>query len=104
MSNAPPAFASIWQEYCDYIDAMDVPAESKYIGVHEGHCSWLLEAERKFMNPAAIRSSCLWGTPEQIVQQIRELEQPASRACSCAPGAHATQGHHRLRGEGHATL
>lgn len=74
MSNAPPAFAHVWQEYCDYVDAMDLPSESKYIGVHEGHCSWILEAERKFMSPAAIRSSCLWGTPQQIVEQIRELE------------------------------
>jgi 5,10-methylenetetrahydromethanopterin reductase len=74
MSNAPPAFAAVWQEYCDYVESMDLPADSKYLGVHEGHCSWLLEAERKFMNPAAIRSSCLWGTPGQIVEQVRELE------------------------------
>ena len=74
MSNAPPNFADIWQEYCDYVEAMDLPADAKYIGVHEGHCSWVLDAERKYVTPNAIRSSNLWGTPQQIVEQIRELE------------------------------
>jgi alkanesulfonate monooxygenase SsuD/methylene tetrahydromethanopterin reductase-like flavin-dependent oxidoreductase (luciferase family) len=74
LSNAPPNWAGIWQEYCDYIDAMDLPADAKYIGVHEGHCSWVLEAERKFVTPTAIKSSNLWGTPDQIIEQINELE------------------------------
>jgi alkanesulfonate monooxygenase SsuD/methylene tetrahydromethanopterin reductase-like flavin-dependent oxidoreductase (luciferase family) len=74
LSNAPGVFAGIWQEYCDYVEAMDLPANAKYLGVHEGHCSWLLEPERTYISPAAIRSSNLWGTPEQIVEQIEALE------------------------------
>jgi alkanesulfonate monooxygenase SsuD/methylene tetrahydromethanopterin reductase-like flavin-dependent oxidoreductase (luciferase family) len=74
LSNAPPLYADVWQEYCDYIDAMPLPAGAKYIGVHEGHCSWLLDAERKYITPPRIRASNLWGTPDQIVEQIDALE------------------------------
>jgi alkanesulfonate monooxygenase SsuD/methylene tetrahydromethanopterin reductase-like flavin-dependent oxidoreductase (luciferase family) len=74
MSNAPPAFADHWQEYCDYVDAMPVPPRSQYLGVHMGHCSFVLDEERRFVTPRAIQSSNLWGTPDQILSQIGELE------------------------------
>ncbi len=72
--NAPGAWADVWQEYCDYVERMDVPPGANYLGVHEGHCSWVTDAERRFVTPAGIRSSHLWGTPEQIVEQVAALE------------------------------
>lgn len=74
LSNASPAFADVWQEYCDYVEAMPVPAVSRYQAVHMGHCSFTLDEERRFVTPKAIQASNLWGTPEQIVTQIHELE------------------------------
>ncbi len=74
LSNAPPAFADHWQEYCDYVEAMPLSRQSQYLGVHMGHCSFTLDEERRFVTPRAIQSSNLWGTPEQIVGQVRELE------------------------------
>lgn len=74
LSNAPPIWADVWEEYCDYVERMDVPPGANYLGVHEGHCSWVTAAERRFVTPAGIKSSHLWGTPEQILGQIEELE------------------------------
>lgn len=74
LSNAPPAFADHWQEYCDYVEAMPLSRQSQYLGVHMGHCSFTLDEERRFVTPRAIQSSNLCGTPEQIVGQVRELE------------------------------
>ena len=72
VSNSSPAFREVWQEYVDYVDAM--PEAVRHQGVHMGHCSFLVEDERRFVTPAAIRSSTLAGTPAQIAEQIRELE------------------------------
>ncbi|MEO8538263.1 MAG: LLM class flavin-dependent oxidoreductase [bacterium] len=74
LSNASPAFADVWQDYCDYVDTMPTPPESRYLGVHMGHCSFTLEEERQFVTPRGIQSSNLWGTPQQIVAQVQELE------------------------------
>jgi alkanesulfonate monooxygenase SsuD/methylene tetrahydromethanopterin reductase-like flavin-dependent oxidoreductase (luciferase family) len=74
LANASPAFQDVWQDYCDYVDAMDIPEERRYQGVHMGHCSFLLEEERRFVTPGAIQATALAGTPEQIAAQVRELE------------------------------
>lgn len=74
LANSPPAFRDQWAAYCDYVDAMETPAESRYQQVHLGHCSFLLEEERRFVTPQAIKANNIAGTPQEIVEQIRALE------------------------------
>ena len=73
-SNAPPVLRDEWERYCDYVEGMATPAARRYQEVHLGHCSFLPDAERRFVTPQAIQSYNLAGTPEQIVEQVHALE------------------------------
>jgi alkanesulfonate monooxygenase SsuD/methylene tetrahydromethanopterin reductase-like flavin-dependent oxidoreductase (luciferase family) len=74
MGGTPPAhLRDIWPEYCAVIEA--TPASHRHLRIHAGHCTYLLPEEAKFVTPNLIKSTCLVGTPEEIVEQIRRLEQ-----------------------------
>lgn len=67
-------YGPLWQEYLDFVEAMETPADRRYQQVHLGHCSYLVPAERRFVTPELIRGGSLAGTPEQIVEQVRAAE------------------------------
>ena len=69
-----PEFADIWDDYLHRVESVNQPPEKRFRNVHEGHGTFLQEAERKFITPKAIKSSCLAGEPDDIVEQIRALE------------------------------
>ena len=69
-----PRYAETWPRYLDFVDSMETPADRRYQQVHLGHCSYLVREERQFVTPELIETGCLAGTPEQIVQRIREAE------------------------------
>lgn len=43
--------------------------------MHRGHCTYLLEDERQFVTPEAIRATVLVGEPDEIIEILREREQ-----------------------------
>ena len=67
----PEAFKDIWEEYCAYVDKMETPAEKRYLQIHNGHCTFLVPEERRFVTPGAIEGACLVGEPEKILDQLR---------------------------------
>ena len=70
----PPAHVrGIWQEYCALVEA--TPATHRHLRIHAGHCTYLLPEEAKFVTPELIKSTCLTGAPEEIIEQIRRLAQ-----------------------------
>ncbi len=74
LSNAPSYLHDVWEDYCDYVEEMDTPAERRYQQVHVGHCTFLPDEERRFVTPAAIALTTLTGTGEEISSQVRALE------------------------------
>ncbi len=70
---APAHLRSIWKEYCALVEA--TPATHRHMRIHAGHCIYLLPEEAKFVTPELIKSTCLTGTPEEIIEQLRRLEQ-----------------------------
>ena len=66
----PPAFANIWDQYLDRVEDMHCRRMSRFRQIHDGHCTYLQPAERKFVTPEAIKGTCVVGTPEEIVRQI----------------------------------
>ena len=42
--------------------------------MHASHYSFLDPAEARFVTADLIRASCLTGTPEELVEQVRDLE------------------------------
>ncbi|MGH7857584.1 MAG: LLM class flavin-dependent oxidoreductase, partial [Candidatus Binatia bacterium] len=81
----PGAFRGVWQEYCDYVDDMETPAEKRYQQIHEGHCTFLVPEERRFLTAETIGGSQLVGEPDELVERIRAAEKAGLREVSLLP-------------------
>ena len=53
--------------------------------IHAGHCTYLLPEEAKFVTPELIKSTCLAGSPEEIIDQVRGLEQAGLKQLMLLP-------------------
>ena len=71
----PEAFRGIWDEYCASVERMETPQDKRYLQIHNGHCTFLVPEERRFITPEAIRGVCLIGTPDELIAQVRAAEQ-----------------------------
>jgi alkanesulfonate monooxygenase SsuD/methylene tetrahydromethanopterin reductase-like flavin-dependent oxidoreductase (luciferase family) len=80
-----------WEQYRKWVDSMPTPPEKRYLQIHEGHCTYLVPEERRFVTPATIRASGgLVGEPDQILEQVRALERAGLREVTLLPPmAHA---------------
>jgi alkanesulfonate monooxygenase SsuD/methylene tetrahydromethanopterin reductase-like flavin-dependent oxidoreductase (luciferase family) len=69
----PPEFAKpIWNAYMKFHLAR--PAATRHQHLHGAHRTFLDREEARFLTAEVIQGSCLVGRPEQIVEQLRELE------------------------------
>ena len=65
---------------------MEAPPERRYQQIHVGHCTFVVEEERRFVTAATIRASeGLVGTPDQIIDQLRALEDAGLREVTLLP-------------------
>lgn len=46
---------------------------ARHMRIHAGHCTYLLREEVKFVTPDLIKGTCLVGTPEEMIEPIRQL-------------------------------
>lgn len=66
---------NLWDEYLAFTEKMEMPAAKRYQQVHLGHCAFLPPEERRFITEDLIRSTGgLVGTPEEIIDMLRERE------------------------------
>ena len=71
----PEACASEWEQYLDYVTKMDTPEHKRYLQIHEGHCTYLVPAERRFVTANTIRASGgLVGEPDELVHTLHQAE------------------------------
>lgn len=69
----PPDFlANRWEQYCDLV--ADVPEEHRHFRTHEYHYSYLHPGEADLIDKDLIRATCMVGTADELVEEIRELE------------------------------
>src|SRR5262245_30370030 len=81
----PPALQDIWEEYCTYVDKMATPPEKRYLQIHNGHCTFLLPEERRFITPKAIQGTVLAGEPEELIARLRQAEKAGIKEVSLLP-------------------
>ena len=75
-----------WDQYLKWVDSMETPPERRYQQIHAGHCTFVVEEERRFVTAATIRASGgLVGTPDQIIDQLRALEDAGLREVTLLP-------------------
>jgi alkanesulfonate monooxygenase SsuD/methylene tetrahydromethanopterin reductase-like flavin-dependent oxidoreductase (luciferase family) len=81
----PPGFADVWGEYCDYVEKMRTPREKRYLQLHNGHCTFLMPEERRFVTEKTIRASVLVGEPAELVERIRQAEKAGLKEIGLLP-------------------
>ena len=65
---------------------METPEGKRYQQFHEGHCTFLVPQERRFITPATIRASGgLVGEPDEILEMLREAERAGLREVTLLP-------------------
>ena len=81
----PPAFLRpIWKRYCALVEK--TPPAHRHFRTHEFHYTHLHPGEAELIDAALIRATCLVGTAEQLVEQIRELERQGLQELMFATG------------------
>ncbi len=74
-SQLPPSLAPLAERYrAEYVDKLDLPADRRYIKVHQGHMMYVNPGEEPFLTPEVIRSFSLTAAREQIIERIKALE------------------------------
>ncbi|MDP6692573.1 MAG: LLM class flavin-dependent oxidoreductase [Alphaproteobacteria bacterium] len=69
----PPDYVKpIWHDYMAFHRERE--AGTAHQKLHESHYSFLDPEEARFVTPEMIRNFCIAGQPEEIVEQLRELE------------------------------
>jgi alkanesulfonate monooxygenase SsuD/methylene tetrahydromethanopterin reductase-like flavin-dependent oxidoreductase (luciferase family) len=82
----PPECASEWEQYLDYVAKMETPERKRYQQVHDGHCTYLVPAERRFVTPNTIRASGgLVGEPDEIIDMLRRSERAGLQEVTLLP-------------------
>ncbi len=81
----PPEFLRpIWKRYCALVE--DTPAEHRHFRTHELHYTDLHPGEAELITADLIRATCLVGTADALVEQIRELERQGLQELMFATG------------------
>jgi alkanesulfonate monooxygenase SsuD/methylene tetrahydromethanopterin reductase-like flavin-dependent oxidoreductase (luciferase family) len=81
----PPALRDIWEEYGSYVDKMATPREKRYLQIHNGHCTFLMPEERRFITPKAIQGTVLIGEPAELIAQLRQAEKAGLKEIALLP-------------------
>jgi alkanesulfonate monooxygenase SsuD/methylene tetrahydromethanopterin reductase-like flavin-dependent oxidoreductase (luciferase family) len=82
----PPAARDTWDQYLAYLKGLGIPRERMHLRVHEGHCTYLVPEERRFITPEVIRASGgLVGTPEEILAMLKQHEAAGLREVTLLP-------------------
>jgi 5,10-methylenetetrahydromethanopterin reductase len=69
----PPAFLRrLWTRYCALVEATS--PEHRHFRTHEFHYTRLHPGEAELIDAELIRATCLVGTADELVEQIRALE------------------------------
>jgi alkanesulfonate monooxygenase SsuD/methylene tetrahydromethanopterin reductase-like flavin-dependent oxidoreductase (luciferase family) len=77
--NEPPDYVRlIWNDYMAFHHSRD--AARRHQQLHESHYSYLDPEEARFVTPEMIKAFCIAGQPEEIVEQLRELERQGLNA------------------------
>ncbi len=81
----PPYFANTWDEYVERVKSFSLPENARHRQIHDGHLVYVQPGERRFVTPEAIRAGCVIGTPEEIIAQLRAMEEAGIREITLWP-------------------
>ena len=80
----PPFLERIWKHYCALVEATS--PEHRHFRTHEFHYTKLHPGEAQLIDAQLIRDTCLVGTPDELIERIRELERDGLQELTFATG------------------
>lgn len=80
----PPFLRSIWKRYCALVE--QTPPEYRHFRTHEYHYTYLHPGEAELIDADLIRATCLVGSADELIEQIRELERQGLQELMFATG------------------
>jgi len=83
----PPHFANVWERYLERVKNYSLPEKARFRQIHNGHCTFMQSDERVFVTPEAIRATCVVGTPDEIVAQLRQMGRDGLKELNLLPAA-----------------
>jgi alkanesulfonate monooxygenase SsuD/methylene tetrahydromethanopterin reductase-like flavin-dependent oxidoreductase (luciferase family) len=80
----PPAYARpVWKAYMEWLN--DFPPEIRHQRLHASHYSFVDPEEARFVTADLIRATCLTGGPEELADQVKDLETQGLRQIMLYP-------------------
>jgi 5,10-methylenetetrahydromethanopterin reductase len=80
----PPAYARpMWAGYMKWLN--QAPPQLRHQRLHGSHYSFLDPEEARFITPDLIAATCLAGTPAEVAERVRALEQQGLRQLMLYP-------------------
>ncbi|HEY4909727.1 MAG TPA: LLM class flavin-dependent oxidoreductase, partial [Methylomirabilota bacterium] len=67
----PPFLRPMWKRYCALVE--ETPPEHRHFRTHEFHYTYLHPGEAELIDADLIRATCLIGSADELIEQIREL-------------------------------
>jgi alkanesulfonate monooxygenase SsuD/methylene tetrahydromethanopterin reductase-like flavin-dependent oxidoreductase (luciferase family) len=84
----PPAYVEpIWNDYMAFHQSRD--AQRRHQQLHESHYSYLDPEEARFVTPEMVKAFCIAGQPEEIVEQVQDLERQGLNAMTFSAPLHS---------------
>ncbi len=84
----PPEFLRpIWKRYCALVE--ETPAEHRHFRTHEFHYTYLHPGEAQLIDADLVRATCLVGTADELIEQLRALERQGLQELMFATGVDA---------------
>ena len=80
----PPFLRPMWKRYCELVE--QTPPAHRHFRTHEFHYTHLHPGEAELIDADLIRATCLVGTADQLVEQVRELERQGLQELMFATG------------------
>jgi len=80
----PPFLRPMWKRYCALVE--ETPPEHRHFRTHEFHYTYLHPGEAELIDADLIRATCLVGSADELIEQIRELERQGLQELMFATG------------------
>ena len=79
----PPYVRPVWNEYTAYLRAQ--AAADSHLTMHASHYATIKPEEVRFLTPEIIRNFCIIGQPQEIVEQLHQLERDGLKQITFHP-------------------
>ena len=80
----PPFLRRIWKRYVALVE--QTAPEHRHFRTHEGHYTYLHPGEAELVDADLVRDTCLVGSPDEVIERIKELERGGLREIMWATG------------------